>query len=135
MNKVFWIVLAVELVALACLFVAGMRSPSESGGREMGLVFGVVLPGVGLLIAALVYANARSSIAKYIAFGLAAAPLLILAVAWSRSFAINGAVAGATVNAFPEHDPRALAKAIAGGSVSEVRELAGRSKMNEPGTN
>jgi len=132
MNRVFWILLSVEAVTLAGLLLAGWRSPSESGGREMGLMFGVVLPAVALVIAALVFANASSPIAKYCAMAVAAVPVLILAVVWSRSFSINNAVAGATVNAF---DQRAMAKAIAGGNVSEVKELTGRTKLNEPGTN
>ncbi len=135
MNRVFWILILVEVAVLAAVFVAGLKSPSESGGREMGLGFGVVLPGVVLVFAALVYANASSSVAKNIAMGIAAAPVLILIVIWGRGFSLDSAVAGSMVKAFHDPGQRVLAKAIAGNNVSKVRELAGRTKLNEPGTN
>jgi hypothetical protein len=135
MNKVFWILVCAELAALAAMLVAGLRSPSESGGREMGLAFGVLLPAVVVVSAAAVYAKANSSIARNVAMVVAAAPALILIVVWVRGYLLDSAVANAGVNAFHDPGQRVLAKAIAGNKVSKVKELASRTKLNEPGTN
>ena len=38
-----WAIVAVEMIALASLFISLVNSPSESGGREMGIIFYVML--------------------------------------------------------------------------------------------
>jgi hypothetical protein len=86
MNKVFWAIVAVDAALLVVLLVAGLTAGVHpDGGREMGLIFGVILPGLLIAAAVAVYVLSNSRAVRVVALAIVAAPLLLIAGAHLRS--------------------------------------------------
>lgn len=61
MNKVFWAIVAVDAAIFVALLVAGLAARvHQDGGREMGLIFGVILPGIFVAVAVLLHVLSKS---------------------------------------------------------------------------
>jgi hypothetical protein len=135
LNRFFWTLVAVETAAFVALFASLVRAPSESGGREMGLLYFVLMPFFVVLCAALVYWRASSLIARTLVLVVAASPALFVAVNWGRAFFLERSVRNTDVTAFSDPAQRDVARAIMAGNVAKVTELAGRTKLNVPGVN
>ncbi len=86
MNKIFWAIVAVDAALFVALLVAGLTARAHpDGGREMGLIFGVILPGIFVAVAVLLYLLPKSLSLRLIALAMVAAPLLLIAGARLRS--------------------------------------------------
>lgn len=86
MNKVFWAIVAVDAALFVALLVAELTARAHpDGGREMGVIFGVILPGLFVAVAVLLYVLSKSLPLRVIALGMVAAPLLLIAGARLRS--------------------------------------------------
>ena len=86
MNKVFWVIVGVDAALFVALLVAGLTARAHpDGGREMGLIFGVILPGLLIAAAVSVYVLSNSRAVRVVALAIVAAPLLLIAGARFRS--------------------------------------------------
>ena len=86
MNKVFWAIVAVDAALFVVLLVAGLAARAHpDGGREMGLIFGVILPGIFVAVAVLLYVLSKSLPLRVIVLGMVAAPMLLIAGAHQRN--------------------------------------------------
>jgi hypothetical protein len=132
MNRVFWILITVEVVGLLVALAVGWKSPSDSGGREMGIAFGIVLPLLVLAGAALAFHFSSSSVVKNAAFFVAVAPGLGLLVIWGRNLMLDAGVSGARIREFPDGPQRALARAVSSGNAGKAKQLAPTAKLNQP---
>ena len=66
MNKIFWTVVAVDAALFMFLLISGLtESGNSSGGREMGLAFYVILPGIFIGLAVLLYVRSSSMVAAH----------------------------------------------------------------------
>ncbi len=100
MNKVFWTVVAIYAVIFIALLVDGLTARAHpDGGREMGLIFGVILPGLAIAAAVAVYVLSNSLVPRVIALASVAAPLLLLAGAHLRSAWIDYQIRHSTMGA------------------------------------
>src|SRR5437870_979593 len=80
MNKAFWVMVAVDAALFLFLFVATLVQPGPSdGGRDMALGFGVILPGIVIGLAILLYVFSSSTTWRAIALFVVAGPGLLIA--------------------------------------------------------
>lgn len=93
MQKVFWTLVAVDAGLFFFLLIATLkqRSPAD-GGREMALLFGVLLPGVVVGLGILLYVFSTSTTWRLVALLIVAAPLLLIVTVRARSAYIDYAV-------------------------------------------
>jgi hypothetical protein len=90
MNKIFWAVVAVDAALFLFLLVSGLREGgNSSGGREMGLAFYVILPGIFIGLAVLLYVRSSSTIARTLALLIVAVPGLFIVGARVRDAYLN----------------------------------------------
>ena len=93
MQKLFWALVAVDAGLFLYLLIATLkqRSPAD-GGREMALLFGVLLPGALVALAVVLYVLSSSMAWRTVALLIVAAPLLFIAAVRARSAYIDYAV-------------------------------------------
>lgn len=93
MQKLFWASVAVEAGLFLYLLIATLkqRGPAD-GGREMALIFGVLLPGAVVALAVVLYVFSSSMTWRLVALLIVAAPLLFIAAVRARSAYIDRAV-------------------------------------------
>ena len=90
MTPVFWAFVALDAALFVILVVLGIATPSTpDGGREMSLVFFVIVPALVVGGAAILFTKAESFAWRLIALGVVAGPGLILAATRLRSAAID----------------------------------------------
>jgi hypothetical protein len=79
MTKIFWAIVAIDAVLFLVLLVIGLTSRTHpDGGKEMGLIFGVIAPGLLVGLAVLAFTLSRSTFIRAAALAVAAAPLLLV---------------------------------------------------------
>ena len=90
MQKVFWTLVAVDAGLFLFLLIATLkqRGPAD-GGREMALVFGVLLPGAVVALAVVLYVLSSSTTWRLVALLVVAAPLLLIVTVRARSAYID----------------------------------------------
>lgn len=93
MQKLFWTLVAVDAGLFLFLLIATrkQRSPAD-GGREMALMFGVLLPGAVVALAVVHYVLSSSMTLRLVGLLIVAAPLFFLAAVRARSAYIDYAV-------------------------------------------
>ncbi len=90
MNKAFWAITAVDAALFVFLLVVTLMQPGpSSGGREMALVFSILLPALVLGLAVLLYLFSKSTGLKVTALVVVAGPGLLLAGIYVRSAYID----------------------------------------------
>ena len=86
MNKISWAIVAIDAALFIVLLVIGLTAPApRDGTREMGLIFGVIIPGLLVALAVAAYALSSLRAVRVIALAIVAAPLLLIACAHLRS--------------------------------------------------
>ena len=90
MNKIFWAVVAVDAALFLFLLISGLtESGNSSGGREMGLAFFVILPGIFIGLAVLLFVRSTSTIARTLALLIVAVPGILIVGARVRDAYLN----------------------------------------------
>lgn len=91
MNPIFWTVVGLDAALFLGLLISVLvqRGGSESGGREMGIAFFVIVPALLIGAAVLLYLFARSPVWKVIALIVVAGPGLLIAGTQIRSAYID----------------------------------------------
>lgn len=131
LSRVFWPLIAAELLFLGVMFVVQADGPSNNGGREMGLFFFVTLPAVVLVGAAALFWLTSSPIPRIFALLMALAGPCYLAYLWGGNLLLDRRIRDATIESFRDPAQQQLAAAILGGDAARVAELARRAKLNE----
>lgn len=79
MNRLFWVLVALDAVLFLILLAATLVQPrSPDGGREMSLIFSVLLPGGVIGVAVLIYLYAGSPGWRWLSLFIVAGPGLLL---------------------------------------------------------
>ncbi len=79
MTKIFWAVVAIDALIFVVLLVIGLTSRVHpDGGKEMGIIFGIIAPGLLVALAVLAFALSRSTVIRAAALAVAAAPLVLV---------------------------------------------------------
>ena len=86
LNKIYWSIVIIEVLAFLVLFVATLGpSPNaggNDGGKEMNLVFGIILPMVVLGVVSLIYWKTSSQVLHVILLLVVTAPVALMANVW-----------------------------------------------------
>jgi hypothetical protein len=136
MNKVFWAVVAVDTALFLFLLVSGLKESGHSdGGREMGLAFYVILPGIFIGLAVLLYLRSTSMIARSLALVIVAGPGLLITGARVRdaylSYSIRQDAEG--VGYFSGNARKQLAAAVVHRDLATVQKIAPQVDINTLG--
>jgi ankyrin repeat protein len=107
----------------------------DSGGREMELMFSVILPGMVLAVAVVVFIFAKSQVARVSALVIVAGPGLLLSAARIRSAYIDHLVAENSSGRgyFSGTANRELASAIVANDLARVQRTAPKVDVNASG--
>src|SRR5437764_737397 len=90
MTPLFWVFVALDAALLAIVVVLGITSPATSdGGREMSLIFFVIVPAMIVGGAVLLFLRADSLLWRTVALVIVAGPGLVVAGARLRSALID----------------------------------------------
>jgi hypothetical protein len=85
MTPAFWAFVALDAALFLILVVLGITSPgTPDGGREMSLIFFVVIPAIIVIGAAVLFTKAQSSGLLLVALGVVAGPRSTIAFAKTR---------------------------------------------------
>lgn len=86
MGKIFWAIVVTDAALFIALLISGLTAPAPpDGGREMGLTFGVILPGLLVALAVATYVLTSSPALRVAALGIVAGPGLLIAGAHLRN--------------------------------------------------
>ncbi len=89
-TQIFWAVVALDAALFLVLIVLGVTSGGPpDGGREMSLVFFVIVPAIVIAGAVLLFIKAESSLWRSVALVIVAGPGLIIAGTRVRSAVID----------------------------------------------
>lgn len=127
MAPLFWSIVALDALLLSALLLAMLRDPRPSdGGREMGIIFSILLPAAILGGAVLLFLLAESSVAHMVALVIAAGPGLLLTGVRMREAWIGHRIRefNSGRGYFPRAPHRALAAAVVAGDAATIPELA-----------
>ena len=136
MKIVFWILVAGDVAALLLFFVLGLAAATST--RTSGptaAAYMLVVPAIVLAIAVLLFVRSASSVGRVAGLLLAAAPLLILLYAKSRTaieVAQNTDNSGQLVS-FREGPLRDIANAIRKNDTTTVAALLSKVDVNSKG--
>ena len=90
MNKIFWAVVAVDAALFLLLLISGLTEGGDSsGGREVGLAFYVILPGIFIGLAVLLYVRSTSTVARTLALLIVMVPGVLIVGARVRDAYLN----------------------------------------------
>jgi hypothetical protein len=89
-NKAFWAIVVIDAALFAFLLIVTLMQPgSSSGGREMSLVFSIVLPAIVIGLAVLLFVRSSAPTFRMIALLIVAGPGILLALVHLRSAYID----------------------------------------------
>lgn len=74
MNIVFWIIVAADTLLFSFMLFGMLQGGSDSGGREMGIFFFVLLPSIVLLLSVLLHVFSRAPFWRILALFIVAGP-------------------------------------------------------------
>ena len=138
MNIAFWTIAAIEgivLVVVCVMFLADGNKGNHDGGRSMGLVFFLLIPGAIWLLALLLHFFFTSAVMRGVALLIVISPAIILAIAKGDDF-YNTYQASQRVQGrgyFSGRAMRAMATAVAQANVPLVQKLAATVDINAVG--
>ena len=136
MNKVFWLIVAVDAALFLVLLIATLlQSGPSDGGKEMALTFGVVLPAVVIGSAVLLYVFSTSTTWRTLALVIVAGPGLLLAGIHLRDFYINYQIAQKSAGRgyFSGSAMKDMGQAVVSRDLATLRRLAPKVNLNEIG--
>lgn len=132
----FWLFVAIDVAALLFFFVLGLAAAGSTGDSAGAVAFGMlVIPGVPLAAAVLVFLRSTSPLWRGLAFLLAAAPLLVVVgtkAYWDLQLAEHSNAAG-ELTFFRAGPQRALAEAIRRNDAAAVAALAPQADVDATG--
>src|SRR5438046_1578514 len=136
MTPVFWAFVALDAALLAILVVLGITSPATpDGGREMSLVFFVIVPAMTVGGAVLLFLKAESALWRTMALVIVAGPVLVVAGARLRSALIDRRVRenAAGIGYFSDRILRRAAAAVVRRDVAALAALDRSIDVNRKG--
>jgi hypothetical protein len=137
MNKAFWVIVAIDTLLFLFLFIGTIVQPGPSdGGREMALAFSVILPGVVIGLAVLLYVFSSSTTWRVIALFVVAGPGLLIAGIHLRSAYLDYAIAqnAAGRGYFSGQALKDMGQAVVRRDVAALRQSAPKANVNEVGS-
>ncbi len=134
-NKIFWVLAALEAAFFVVAFVITLNESGHSdGGKEMGLFFLIFLPFLVLGVVSLIYWKTNSPTLHVILLVATAVPAALLARQWITTTIDNRhAAAGSYI--FTDPTLQKLLAAIHNLDAKQVRDLAARVDINAVGEN
>ncbi len=136
-NALFWITVIVDAIIVLILIVLGTWTPAGgSGGREMAMLFGVVLPALVVTAGVVLYRRAESPKVRLIAFAIVSAPAVLLAATRLRSAVVDMQVRrnAAGSGYFSGGDLAVAGAAVVQGNASSLRQIGPGLAVNSAGT-
>ena len=137
MTPTFWAFVALDAALFLILVVLGITGPgTPDGGREMSLIFFVVIPAIIVIGAAVLFTKAESFGLRLFALGVVAGPGLLVAAARLRSAAIDYRVRqnAAGSGYFSGRDLKRAAEAVVRRDVATIAALDRSVDFNTKGT-
>jgi len=135
-KVLFWMIAFVDAAALLLIFVLGLAAAPSSHTSPLAVAaYLLVVPGLLLAGAIVLFLRAKSGVGRASAFLLVAAPILIIAVTTATEQAklkLNSNDQG-TLTYFREGPLRDVSIAIMKGDAAAVSALLPRAKVNERG--
>ena len=137
LARVFWPIALIDAVVLVVLLVMTLqqRPVQNDGGREMGLFFFVLLPGIVLAIVMLLFHFSTSMTAKWLALVIAVVPGLYFAKSQ-----IEGKLSDRTIEAnrigvgyFDSEPMRQMGAAVVKRDVETLMRIGPTVDVNAPG--
>lgn len=90
MTLLFWIAIALDAILVAVLLVLTLAGEGhDDGGREMTLVFSIILPAIIVAGGALLFSKSKSPATRTVALLIVAGPALLIATTRLRSAVID----------------------------------------------
>jgi len=136
MTPLFWIAVALDAAAFVILLVLGLtQSGPSDGGREMSLIFGVLVPGIVVGGGALLFLKSESTIGRATGLLIVGGPGLFLAGARLRSASIDYQVRQNSNGSgyFSRSDLKRAGRAVVQLDVPALHVLKGRIEVNAEG--
>jgi hypothetical protein len=136
MSKAFWAIVAVDAALFVFLLVGTLMQPGPfDGGREMALAFSVILPGVVIAVAILLYVFSGSIAWRVVALLIVAGPGLLITGSRLRNAYYDYRIAqDATGRGYFFGRPlRAMGAAVVNRDVPALRQNAPRADINAAG--
>jgi hypothetical protein len=137
MNVLFWIAIAVDAVLLVILLLlTAAGGGHDEGGREVTLVFSVIIPAIIVASGALLFVKAKSPATRTIALLIVAGPGLLVATTRLRSAAIDYRVRQNADGSgyFTGSDLRRAGTAVVHRDIAALRALGKNVDVNARGT-
>ncbi len=136
LNIAFWFFVAIDTALFVALLVMGLTGQGHSdGGREMALIFSVILPAAIIALAVLLFLKAESPAWRMLALVLVAGPGLLIGGARLRSAAIDRQVRQNALGRgyFTGSAQKDAGEAVVRHDTTALRNLAPRIAVNEAG--
>lgn len=132
----FWIALVIDVVMLVALLFLGLSdSRASNGGREMGLIFSVIMPAILVAAAAMLFLTSESTVRRIIALTIVAGPGLLIAGTRVRSAFIDRQVRNnAQGSGYFSGTMASAGAAVVKGDLAALRALQGKIDVNARGT-
>ena len=136
MTILFWIALVIDAIMMLILLVLGLSDARASdGGREMGLIFSVIIPAVVVAGAALLFLKSESTARRAIALVIVAGPGLFIAGARLRSALIDRQVKkNAQGSGYFSGKMASAGEAVVKGDLTSLRAMKSSIDVNAHGT-
>lgn len=135
-NKIFWGIAAAEALffLIAVTLTLNQSGQNPDGGKEMGIVFGGILPFLILCVISLIYWRTRSSAVHIVLLIAVIVPAAMLAAQWlsgplmDRDIAVGGYL-------YDDSRMKSFVAAVARLNETKVRQLAPGIDVDKPGAN
>lgn len=137
LGQVFWAIAAIDAALLAVLLVMTLQQPSvqNDGGREMGLFYFIMLPGLALVLAMLLFHFSTSLPAKWVALFIVVMPGLYFAKSQIEHRIVDRAIAADRIGVgyFDTEPMRQMGAAVVKRDVETLMRLGPAVDVNAPG--
>ncbi|HSB94867.1 MAG TPA: hypothetical protein VLC91_00350 [Spongiibacteraceae bacterium] len=137
MNYLFWLIAAADGVLFTVMLFGMLQGGSDSGGREMGIFFFVLVPSLILLAAVLLHVFSRGTFWRMFALFIVAGPGLLFLGTQVRSVYIDYRIAQtASGRGYFDTKPlQALGAAVVACDAAALKDLAFGLDINTRGEN
>jgi hypothetical protein len=135
MNILFWLIAAADTVLFIVMLFGMLQGGSDSGGREMGIFFFVIVPSLVLLLAVLLQVYSRSTFWRLFALFIVAGPGLLFLGTQVRSVYIDYVIAqkAAGRGYFDSKPLKELGAAVVACDTAALQKLASGVDINAGG--
>jgi hypothetical protein len=132
MSLLFWIIAAGDAVLFAVMLFSYLQGGSDSGGREMGIFFFVLVPSVILALSVLLHIYSRAPFWRMLALFIVAGPGLLFLGTQVRNVYIDHLVEQrASGRGYFDSEPlNQLGAAVVGCDTDKLQKLGHRIDLN-----